>query len=518
MSSKWIDLEYKANKFAIHKWITQDQGYTMEYISRRAQEEREYLHKVKFGWIAVRNGINQTYQKFLKRVKEEWEKQIAIEKAWGLITYYNRNVERYFDIISSPFNDFEYGGKMILNDNYEKAVRYISHIWNVGNGERGSYNFLYYRPISYLYEIIGDPEEIHCPLCFYEFIHSGHKVNQDPYNRCASLFKNKEELVNYKFVITRDTCLTHKDIPTGALVGYTNSDFPEQLYIEGNRAKNMYTEKIFRHRMAYEWTKGEYVKGRKYKFVRLVNKYTNATARRCCLKTNTKRCPKNLLSFESGDCDYIMLEHCKQWKYIGTKKCLIWMTDTVKRDKDIAMNIYINHCSDHLGTPLCDIFINIIREKSYLYKFGDIAIDNFCKKHPNDQRCWCSFTPLKIKEEIINQYGNKECFLSYCTSVDSYYFLKYYNFINKQNCLEINCSVTIDQLKLSNDAVVEIMNDCITSSKIINSNDSNEVEPQVILDYFSFSFPLFFLLVVFIFFYLCQKRYTNIVPSKRKVI
>lgn len=213
-----------------------------------------------------------------------------------------------------------------------------------------------------------------------------------------------------------------------------------------------------------EWLNGFTFKGNKCKIIYNGPPITEQHLEQCCTLQKKSGCHSTLNNnFKTDTCNVVMQNYCKQNP--DKNVCYTWLEQKTLQNKDIAIKLYSNLCSNNFNEKYCDYMCMFARNQGVYSKYCDVALSNWCNKNTNDSNCWCYNTPsdnIPIYEKLL---GPKECWLSSCTSnYSGQKWLTTDQLEIKRNCKIQSCIITIDKLKATGKAIIDIINNCIKGS------------------------------------------------------
>lgn len=214
---------------------------------------------------------------------------------------------------------------------------------------------------------------------------------------------------------------------------------------------------------------GNIIDGTKCKLVYTDYVYTDKDLERCCFSDNTTKCNANLINgYKTSHCNIPMIDNCK--KDPNNPKCLLWLENNYERKENLALEIYSELCSKNFDAPYCDYFCKIARQNNdYTSQYCDNALTKWCQNNSYNSNCYCVFTPSDEIPNLEQYLGPKPCWLSYCASQPNNKWLLTDQINTRSSCQMTGCIITIQHLQMNDNAKIELINDCVSGTKI----DSN---------------------------------------------
>lgn len=338
-----------------------------------------------------------------------------------------------------------------------------------------------YEQIDYIpYSVYRGKDEYEIEYCIHNLYNS--------LNQCAILFTNNEYAYNLDNYI-----ITNEGSPCTSLTFRPGSIVKQMTY----------------------WLEGFVFKGNRCKIIYNGPPITENDLNECCTLKRVTGCHSTLIdNFKTDTCNVVMQDYCK--RNPDNDACYTWLEQKTLQDKDIALKLYSNLCSNNFNEKYCDYMCMFARDQKVYSKYCDIALSNWCGKNVNDSNCWCYNTPsdnIPIYEKLL---GPKECWLSSCTS--NYQGQKWITTGQaqiKKNCKIQSCIVTIDKLKASGKALIDIINNCIkggssyveAAKTYLPATDIKKMQTWG-SQFNIYLFIIFIILLVFLIIYII--RYENI--------
>lgn len=222
----------------------------------------------------------------------------------------------------------------------------------------------------------------------------------------------------------------------------------------------------------------EAVPGKKCKIIYQDYNYNVSDILRCCFEPDKRSCNANLKNnYTTNHCNGAMLQKCKD--NMDHPNCILWLEKSFERFDNEALEMYQNWCSNNFDSEICDYFCKISRSNNdYKSAFCDTALQNWCKKHPDNDKCLCVFTPNNIIPEVEKYLGPKECWLAQCSSEPNSKWLTTDQLNIRKKCSVTNCVININKLTLNDNATADFINDCTSgnSSNMQQSTNYSSVE------------------------------------------
>lgn len=250
----------------------------------------------------------------------------------------------------------------------------------------------------------------------------------------------------------------------------TKSDVPctSLIYRPGSVVKEL-------DKALTRFTPDEFANGKLCKIEFQDYNYDDYDLLRCCTTGNKTNCNANLINgYETNHCNIVMRDFCKD--NTSNEDCILWLEKSIKRSDDDAFKVYSHYCSEHHDKKICDYFCSYARKHTNHYgAYCDISLKNWCEKNSLDQRCFCVMTPSSRIPDVEQFLGPKECWLSSCSSQSELKWLTTDQLRTRKECQVTSCIINIDNLVLNDDGSIELVNDCVSGSKV-SSAIKNDVE------------------------------------------
>lgn len=209
--------------------------------------------------------------------------------------------------------------------------------------------------------------------------------------------------------------------------------------------------------------------------------YDNKDLIRCCLTDDKSKCNKNLTNdFSSTHCNVAMNTHCPSNP--NSNECIRWLEQTHVRADTDALNIYSKLCSENHNMKYCDYMCKVSRQKNnHLSQFCDHSLNTYCQSHLIDTNCHCVITPSVLIPEVEEYLGPRECWLPSCTTQPNNKWLLTEQITTRGNCQLTSCIISIDSLTLNKNSTIQLINDCVSGTKVSSSHVESKPNKQEFL-------------------------------------